>query len=160
MLRVPSVRATVVIREGRLQTLESHIGAAHDGLSEVGEAVNHVPVMVVGDLVAGLDTGVGLNDGELDEMLVTIYNKRASLNERAYQAVQLVGDGGGEDGLLGPDDGGRQVVVLVRVIHPLEAHAIYDIRVSDPGPLIILKTEILTRHQLVPVVQRLVGEEL
>ncbi len=39
------------------------------------------------------------------------------------QTVQLVRDGRGEDGLIGPVDGRGQVVVTVRVVNPDEAHA-------------------------------------
>jgi len=82
---------------------ERNVCAAHDGLPHVVEAVDHVPVVVVRDGVVGFEARVGLHDGE--------------------EAVELVGHGGGEDGLVGPVDGPGEVVVFVGFIDPDEAHA-------------------------------------
>lgn len=85
--------------------LEGGVGGAGDRLAHVGDAVDHVPVVVVRDGVARRQARVGLGHGE--------------------QAVDLVGDRGGEDGhALVPVDGLGEVVVLVRVVDPLEAHAL------------------------------------
>ena len=51
-------------------TLERDVGAAHDGLPHVIEAVNHVPVVVVWDGEVGLEAGICLHDGELDKLWV------------------------------------------------------------------------------------------
>lgn len=51
--RVPAVTAAVVVGEGGGVALERRVGGAHDGLAHVGDAVDHVPVVVVGDGVAG-----------------------------------------------------------------------------------------------------------
>ena len=104
MLRVPSVRPSVVVRERRLEPLEGRVGRAHDGLPQVGEAVDHVPVVILRQGNVALQPGVDLDDG--------------------VQAVQLVRHAGGEDGLvLVPHDGRRQVVILLRSLDVLEAHA-------------------------------------
>ncbi len=65
MLGIPTIGPAIVVRERRLQALEGHVGAAHDGLPHVVEAVDHVPVVVVWDLVAGRQARVCLCDGEL-----------------------------------------------------------------------------------------------
>ena len=70
MLRIPPVAPAVVIRERGLQALEAHVGAAHDGLAHVVEAVDHVPVVVLGHGGDGLgrvvrsEHAVDLDDGE------------------------------------------------------------------------------------------------
>ena len=74
MLRVPTVGATIVVGEGRLQTFQSHVGAAHDSLPHVVEAVDHVPVVVIGYLVAGGQAWVSLNDSELF-LLLAIWDR-------------------------------------------------------------------------------------
>lgn len=106
MLAVPAIAAAVVIWERRLQPFQCHVSAAHDGLPHVIEAVDHVPMVVFRQGGVALEARVGLDDGE--------------------EAVQLVGHAGGEDGLVGPDDGRGKVVVFVRVIDPLETHADCD----------------------------------
>lgn len=65
MLGIPPVGPAVVVGKGRLVALERNVGAAHDGLAHVVEAVDHVPVVVVRDRVVRLETRVGLDDGEL-----------------------------------------------------------------------------------------------
>lgn len=110
---VPAVAARVVVGEGGGVALECGVGGAGDGLAHVGDAVDHVPVVVVRDGVARRQARVGLGHGE--------------------QAVDLVGDRGGEDGhALVPVDGLGEVVVLVRVVDPLEAHALCAV-VLVPG---------------------------
>lgn len=85
--------------------LEGGVGGAGDCLAHVGDAVDHVPVVVVRDGVARRQARVGLGHGE--------------------QAVDLVRDRGGEDGhALVPVDGLGEIVVLVGVVDPLEAHAL------------------------------------
>lgn len=102
---VPAVAARVIVGEGGGVALESSVGGAGDCLAHVGDAVDHVPVVVVWDGVARRQARVGLGHGE--------------------QAVDLVGDRGGEDGhALVPVDGLGEVVVLVRVVDPLEAHTL------------------------------------
>lgn len=104
MLGIPAVRSRVVVGKGGGLALEGRVGGAEDGLAHVAEAVDHVPVVVVGDLVARLEAGVGLHNGP--------------------EAVQLVRHGRGEDGhALVPLDGVRQVVILGGFLDPLEAHA-------------------------------------
>jgi hypothetical protein len=103
MLAVPSIAAAVVVGECCLQTLQRHIRTAHDGLSHVIEAVDHVPVMVFFELVAGRHAAVDCGDG--------------------VQAVQLVRHAGSEDSRIGPDDRCREVVVVLGIRDALEAHA-------------------------------------
>ncbi len=62
---VPAIGAAVVVREGRLMALEGYVGRAHDGLAPVVEAVDHVPVVVAGNTVVGLEAAICLRDGEL-----------------------------------------------------------------------------------------------
>lgn len=120
MLAVPPITATIMIRKRRLQALEGQIRRAHDCLPHVIEAVNHVPVVVFRQRMVRLQAAVDFDDGE--------------------EAVQLVGHGGCEDGLIGPDDGRREVVVGFRVRDRLETHA--------------------DRHELVPGLEGLGLEEL
>lgn len=63
MLAIPAITAAVVIRERRLQSLESHVCATHDSLAHVVEAMDHVPVVVFLKLVTGCHAGVDGNDG-------------------------------------------------------------------------------------------------
>lgn len=104
VLRIPPIAAAVLVREGRLMSLQGDIGAAHDRLPHIIKAVDHMPVMVTWQRDVGLETGVGLHNGE--------------------ETVQLVGHGGGEDGLVGPLDGGGEIVVLVGVVDPNETHSL------------------------------------
>ena len=107
MLTIPAITPTVVIGEGRLQALERYISTAHDSLTHVVEAVDHVPVVVLGQTDVALQPGVDLDDG--------------------VQAVQLVRHASGEDCLvLVPYDGCWQVVVQLRPLDVLEAHADRD----------------------------------
>lgn len=139
MFGVPAVGTAVVVGEGGLVALEGHVGTAQDGLAHVVQAVDHVPVVVVGNGVARLDARVGLGDGELGG--VSICGQTGMVGGRlAYHAMKLVRDRRGEDSLLGPVDGGRQVVVAMGVVDPDEAHA--------------------DGHQVVPLLQHGVGEEL
>lgn len=102
---IPAVGTGVVVGEGGGVALEGGVGGAGDGLAHVGDAVDHVPVVVVRDGVARRQARVGLGHGE--------------------QAVDLVRDRGREHRhALVPVDGLGQVVVLVRVVDPLEAHAL------------------------------------
>jgi hypothetical protein len=103
MLAVPSITTSVVIRERSLQPLKTHIRTAHDGLTHVVEAVNHVPMVILFELVAGGHAGVDGDDG--------------------VEAVQLMSHRGGEDSSVGPDDGGWEIVVVLWVRDLLEAHA-------------------------------------
>lgn len=101
---IPAVAARVIIGEGSGVALECRVGGAGDRLSHVCDTVDHVPVVVVRDGVARRQTRVRLGHGE--------------------EAVDLVRDRCGEDGhALVPVDGLGEVVVLVGVIDPLEAHA-------------------------------------
>lgn len=105
MRGIPAVATGVVIGERGGVALECRVGGARDCLPHVGDAVDHVPVVVVRDGVAGRQARVRLGHGE--------------------EAVDLVGDRGGEDGhALVPVDGLGEVVVLVGVVDPLEAHAL------------------------------------
>lgn len=84
--------------------LEGRVCGADDGLPHVAEAMDHVPVVVVRDLVARLEARVRLHDRP--------------------QAVKLVGHGRGEDGHARvPLDGRGQVVVFLGLLDPLETHA-------------------------------------
>ena len=74
------------------------------------DAVRDMPVVILGDMVAGFETRIHLRNGE--------------------QAVDLVGHRGSENGLLRPHDGGREVVVLRSVIDPDETHALCLVLVS------------------------------
>lgn len=65
MLRIPTVRTSIVIRKRRLEAFESHVGAAHDGLPHVIETVDHVPMVIIWDLVTGCQARVCLDDSEL-----------------------------------------------------------------------------------------------
>ena len=103
MLGIPTVRAAIVVRERRLVTLESHVGAAEDSFTHVVHAVNHVPVVVIGDGTICLDARVGLGNGE--------------------EAVDLVRHRRCKDGLAGPPDGCWEIMISVRLIDPDEAHA-------------------------------------
>lgn len=103
MLTIPPITPSIMIRERSLEPLERHIGAAQDGLAHVVEAVDHVPVVVLGQGRVGGEARVDLDDGE--------------------EAVQLVCHAGCEDGLVGPDDGGGEVVVEFWVLDVLEAHS-------------------------------------
>ena len=103
VLRVPAIGATIVVRKRGLETLESRVSAAHDRLPHVVEAVDHVPVVVLGQGRVGGEAGVDFDDGE--------------------EAVQLVRHAGCEDGLVGPDNGGGEVVVEFWVFDVLEAHS-------------------------------------
>jgi hypothetical protein len=104
MLAIPAITPAIVIGEGRLQPFERDISTAHDSLTHVVEAVDHVPVVVLRQGNVALQPRVDLDDG--------------------VQAVQLVRHAGGEDGLvLVPHNGRRQVVVLLRSLDVLEAHA-------------------------------------
>lgn len=70
MLGIPAIRATVMVWEGMLQTLKRHVGGTHDGLTHVVEAVDHVPMVIIGYLMAGSQAGVRLHDGEEAVQLV------------------------------------------------------------------------------------------
>jgi hypothetical protein len=144
--------------------LEGRVGGAGDGLSHVGDAVDHVPMVVVWDGVTRRQARVRLGDGE--------------------EAVDLVGDRGGEDGhALVPVDGLGEVVVPVRVVYPLEAHSLcigvsigsystvvasdLDYTGGDVMKQVVgereetgRKKKTHTRHQVVPLVQRLIFKEL
>lgn len=65
--------------------------------------MNHVPVMILLELVTGRHAAVDSND--------------------SIQTVQLVRHAGGEDGGIGPDDGSWEVVVFLGIRDLLEAHA-------------------------------------
>ena len=67
MLGIPPVRAAIVVGERRLVALERRVAAAHDGLAQVVEAVDHVPMVVRRDGGVGRQTRVGLHDGVLGE---------------------------------------------------------------------------------------------
>jgi hypothetical protein len=103
VLAVPSITAAVVIGKCCLQTLQRHIRTAHNGLSHIIEAVDHVPVVVLLELVTRCHAAVDRSDG--------------------IQAVQLVRHAGGENSSVGPDDRSGEVVVVFGVRNALEAHA-------------------------------------
>lgn len=63
MLCVPAIRARVVVRECCGVTLDGCVGGTHDRLSHVAEAVDHVPVVIIWDLVARFESRVRLYDG-------------------------------------------------------------------------------------------------
>lgn len=48
MLAVPSIRTPIVIGESGLETFKRHVCRTHYGLPHVVEAVDHVPVVIVG----------------------------------------------------------------------------------------------------------------
>lgn len=51
--RIPAITARVVVREGGGLALECCVGGTEHSLAHVGDAVDHVPVVVLGDLVTG-----------------------------------------------------------------------------------------------------------
>lgn len=105
MRRIPTVTARVIVREGGGVALECRVSGAHDGLAHVGDAVNHVPVVVVWNGVAGGEARIGLCHGE--------------------EAVNLVCHGGRENGhTVVPLDGLGEIMVFVGIIDPLEAHTL------------------------------------
>lgn len=103
MLTIPSITTAIMIRKCRLEAFQRHVRAAHNCLTHVIKAVDHVPVVVLFELVAGCHAAVDGNDG--------------------VQAVKLVRHGGSEDGIVGPDDGGGEIVVVLGVRDGLETHA-------------------------------------
>jgi hypothetical protein len=106
MLTIPPITTSIVIRERRFQAFKRHICAAHDRLAHIVKAVNHMPVVIFFELVAGRQAAVNGGDG--------------------VEAVQLVRHGCGEDGGVGPDDGGGEVVVVFGIRDGLEAHADWE----------------------------------
>lgn len=62
MLRVPAIGSSVVIWECRFQAFERHVCRAHDSLTHVIKAMNHMPVMVFWQRRIGFKTGVCLNN--------------------------------------------------------------------------------------------------
>lgn len=77
-----------MVRECRLEPFERQIRRAHDRLAHVVKAMDHMPVVVFGQLDAALQPGVDFDNG--------------------VQTVQLVRHRGCEDGLvLVPHDGCR-----------------------------------------------------
>ena len=92
-----------MIRERGLQPFQAHVRRTHNGLAQIIKAMDHMPVMVFLELVVGLHAA--------------IYGRHG------VQAVQLVRHRGGEDGGVGPDDGCREVGVVLGVGDGLEAHA-------------------------------------
>ena len=65
MLRIPPVRAAIVVGKRRLVALERHVGTAQDGLPHIINTVDHMPMVVIRDWVARFDPRVGLGNGEL-----------------------------------------------------------------------------------------------
>lgn len=55
---------------------------------------------------------------------ICLYDRVIELVAGTHEAVELMGRGRREDGLVGPHDGRGEVVVLGRVVHPDEAHAL------------------------------------
>lgn len=53
MRRIPTITARVVVGEGGGLALECRVGGTKHGLAHVGDAVDHVPVVVLWDLVTG-----------------------------------------------------------------------------------------------------------
>ena len=107
MLAIPPVTSTIVVRKGRLQSLQCQIGRAHNCLPHVVKAVNHMPVVILRQLNIALETRVNFDN--------------------SIQAVQLVRHGGSEDRLvLVPDDGCGQVVIQLWSLDVLEAHTDRD----------------------------------
>jgi hypothetical protein len=107
MLTIPPITSSIMVREGSLQPLQRQIRRAHDSLPHVIKAVDHMPVVVLRQLGITLKTGVHFDHGK--------------------QAMQLVRHGGREDSpVLIPHDGGGQVVVQLRPLDVLEAHADWD----------------------------------
>jgi hypothetical protein len=107
---VPTIAAAIVVGECSFQTFQAHVRAAQNGLSHVVEAVDHVPVVVfrhgrdVPERVVGGHSRVDFYNGE--------------------EAVQLMGHGCREHGLVGPYDGRRQIVVVLWVRNGLKSHAL------------------------------------
>lgn len=119
MRSIPAVTARVIVREGRGVALERRVGGTHDGLTHVSDAVDHMPVVVVRDRVAGGEARIGLCHGEEAVDLV-----RHRCREYGHAFV--------------PFDGLREVVVFVGIVDPLEAHTLCsnrqrDTRVGDGG---------------------------
>lgn len=56
MRGIPAVTPGVIIRERGSLALECRVGGAQHGLSHVGDAVDHVPMVVLGDLMTGRQT--------------------------------------------------------------------------------------------------------
>lgn len=106
MLTIPPIAPAIMIWKRRLQALETHICRAHNRLAQIVKAVDHVPVVVFFELVAGCEARVYGGYG--------------------VQAVQLMCHAGGEDGGVGPDDGGGEVVVVLGVRDGLETHADWE----------------------------------
>jgi hypothetical protein len=92
-----------MIRKRSLQPLQAHIRTAQNGLPHIIKAMNHMPVMVLFQLVIGLECRVGLHDGK--------------------ETVQLVRHGCRKDCGVGPDDGRGEVVVGGWIGNGLETHA-------------------------------------
>lgn len=61
-----------MVWEGSLKSLERRVATTHDCLSKVVEAVDHVPVVIIGQLVVGLQARVGLHDGVLWSQSVSV----------------------------------------------------------------------------------------
>lgn len=101
MRGVPAIAADNAGGEGRVLALERRVAAAHDGLAQVLEAVGQVAVHLRLDRLARRDAVVDLED--------------------VVEAVQLVRDAGGEDGVgavrAQAQQRCRQVVVLVWVCY-------------------------------------------
>lgn len=70
--------------------------------------MNHMPVVVFFELVAGCHAAVDCDD--------------------SVKAVELVSHGCREDGGVRPDDGGGEVMVILGVGDLLETHADYQAR--------------------------------
>jgi hypothetical protein len=65
MMGIPSIRAAVVVWEGRLQTLECRVSGTHDSLPHIVEAVNHMPMVIIRNRMTSLETSICLNNGVL-----------------------------------------------------------------------------------------------
>jgi hypothetical protein len=143
VLAIPTVAAAIVVGERSLQTFQAHVRAAQNGLAHVVEAVDHVPVVIfrhgcdVPEGVVGGHGGVNFHDSE--------------------QAVQLVGHGCREHSLVGPNNGRRQVVVILWIGNGLKSHALCGNGQRRNKSFI---TSLLTGHEPVPGLQSLRGEEL
>lgn len=104
MLTVPPITPAIMIRKRRLQPLERQIRTTHNRLAHIIKAMNHMPVMILRQLNRTLQAAVHF--------------------DHRVQTVQLVRHGCREDSfVLVPDDGRRQVVVVLRALDVLEAHA-------------------------------------
>ena len=104
MLTIPPIASAVVVGECSFQPLQRKISRTHDGLTHVVEAVDHMPMVVLGQF------------GVRCESRVHLYHR--------IETMELMRHARGEHRLIVvPDDGCRQIVIVLRPLDVLEAHA-------------------------------------